>query len=44
MVTDHGNNLYPRFVTGNVEVSWQGPVLRPSLINLACPKARTTEA
>jgi hypothetical protein len=42
MRTDHGHNLYPRFVTGNVEVSRRSSDL--SLINLAGPEARTTEA
>jgi len=35
MGTDHGHNLYPRFVTGNVEVSRQSSVSDLSLINLA---------
>jgi hypothetical protein len=44
MGTDHGHNLYPRFVTGNVEVSRQTSVHRPQSDQLARPEAGTTEA
>lgn len=39
MGTDHGNNLYPRFVTGNVEASRQSLVVSPQSSTLASAKA-----
>jgi hypothetical protein len=44
MGTDHGNNLYPRFATGNVEGQSAVVSLRPHSNELSTSKGSTTEA